>query len=219
MLFSIITITKGNPDGYARTRDSVKSQNFFDFEWVVVDGDIEEDDGIYDAMNKGIKRSTGTFMIFMNAGDTFAGPDVLSRMASFASYDFLYGDAIEDGHIKPAHHNIAYGMPTHHQAMAFRRSDLRYDLKYEIAADYKYTAQAMAKGRCKYLGFPVCVFEQGGVSQRSTALARDEQKAIRKELGIHAPLAPVVQMASLMVKKAAPKLYWMLRKRLITSRA
>lgn len=219
MLFSVITITKNNPDGFARTRESVKAQSFFDYEWIVVDGDIEEDAGIYDAMNKGISRAGGTFLIFMNAGDTFAAPDVLSRLASYASYDFLYGDAIEDGHIKPAHHTIAYGMPTHHQAMAFRRGSLRYDTRYKIAADYKFTAQAMANGRSKYVGFPVCVFEKGGISQHKTTLAREEQKQIRRELGIRAPFAPFIQNLSLFLKKTAPGLYWMARSRLRTSRA
>lgn len=219
MLFSVITITKDNPDGFARTRESVKAQSFFDYEWIVVDGDIEPDDGIYDAMNKGISRAGGTFLIFLNAGDTFAAPDVLARLASFAAYDFLYGDAIEGGHMKPARHSIAYGMPTHHQAMAFRRGDLRYDTRYQVAADYKFTAQAMAQGRCKYAGFPICVFEQGGLSQRKTALARQEQILIRRELGIHAPFAPALQRLSLIMKKAAPALYWMARRRFKTSRA
>jgi putative colanic acid biosynthesis glycosyltransferase len=218
MLFSIVTITKNNPNGLARTRASVEAQTFKDYEWIVVNGDAEPDDGIYDAMNKGIDRARGDYMIFMNAGDVFASSEVLARIAPHADFDFLYGDAMEDGHIKPARHDIAYGMPTHHQAMIYKRSRLRYDARYKIAADYKFTAMAM-RGTIKHLPFPICVFETGGVSQIQTALGRREQAQIRRELGIHAPYAQMAQIAGLMIKKTAPKIYWMARTRLSTSRA
>jgi putative colanic acid biosynthesis glycosyltransferase len=153
---------------------------------------------------------------------------------------FAYGDAIESGHIKRARHDLRYGMITHHQAMVFRRSALRYDTRYEIAADYKFVMETVlgflnhedTKARRKklilnikktsclrdfvvqkitYLPFPICVFETGGVSQRRTAQGRAEQAAIRQELGIHVPFVGVVQACASFVKKTAPKFYWFLR--------
>jgi putative colanic acid biosynthesis glycosyltransferase len=212
-LFSIITITKNNADGFAITRASVQAQTLLDYEWIVIDGDIEPDEGIYDAMNKGIQRACGGYLIFMNAGDVFADVHVLTRIAPLLNdADFAYGDALESGHYKPAHHNIARGMVTHHQAMIFKRSARLYDLNYTIAADYKYTAQAIREAKnIVYLPFAVCIFEVGGVSQRRTRLGRQEQNAIRHEMGIKAPFTGVVQALSQFLKNTAPRLYWAVR--------
>lgn len=156
-LFSIITVTFNNIDGLRKTKNSVTAQNCDDYEWIVIDGgstdgsqDIlndtnalltsEPDSGIYDAMNKGIIRATGDYLIFMNAGDQFAAPDILTRIKTAiedmiehtgAAPDFLYGDALEQSetdpeqtHLKPAreHHTAVLGMFTHHQAMIYRRA-------------------------------------------------------------------------------------------------
>lgn len=214
-LFSVITITKANPDGFEKTRASVAAQSFSDYEWVVIDGDREPDAGIYDAMNKGIARARGDYMIFMNAGDIFAGPDVLARVAAVAAgADFIYGDALESGHYKPARHDIARGMVTHHQAMFFKRDARLYDTAYTIAADYKYTAEAILRAdKTVYAPFAICVFEAGGVSQRRARLGRIEQAAIRKDMHLRAPMIGLIQRASHLLKMIAPRLYWFLRTR------
>lgn len=212
-MISVITITKNNPDGFARTKQSVEIQNLVDFEWVVIDGDKEPDNGIYDAMNKGIERARGTHVMFMNAGDVFADAQVLSHVMQHLDFDFIYGDALEGGYLKRARHNIAHGMPTHHQAMIYKKRERRYDTRYKIAADYKFTAEYMTRGAHKYLPFPICEFAQGGVSQRHAALGRQEQASIRKELGLQAPLAPLAQFAAHSLKTHCPQLYWKLRSR------
>jgi putative colanic acid biosynthesis glycosyltransferase len=213
-LFSIITITKNNAAGFALTRESVQAQTFLDYEWIVIDGDIEPDEGIYDAMNKGIQRACGDYLIFMNAGDVFADAHVLTRIAPLLNdADFAYGDALEGGHYKPAHHNIARGMVTHHQAMIFKKSARLYDLNYTIAADYKYTAQAIRGAKnIVYLPFAICIFETGGVSQRRTTLGRQEQAMIRRELGLRAPFIGIVQALSQFLKNFSPRVYWVIRK-------
>lgn len=218
MRISIITVTKNNPDGFARTKASIDAQTYRNFEWIVIDGDIEPDNGIYDAMNKGIDRATSDYMIFMNAGDIFADAETLECLVPHLNADFLYGDAMEGRHLKRARHNIAYGMITHHQAMIYKRGALRYDTTYQIAADYKFTAQAMG-GTVKYIPLPICIFESGGISQQKTTLGRHEQKQIREELGLKAPFVAVLQALAVHIKKLMPWLYWALRKRLRTSRA
>lgn len=211
-VFSIITITKNNPDGFAQTKTSVENQTFKDYEWIVIDGGLEPDNGIYDAMNKGIARSHGDYLVFMNAGDSFADFDVLGMVARHAGFDFIYGDAIEDSRIKRARHDIRYGMMTHHQAMFYRRKPILYDTHYAIAADYKYTAEHVMRARTrKYLPFPICVFETGGVSQRNTALGRREQKHIRRELKMRAPFATMLQMIASGMRKNFPVHYWKIR--------
>ncbi len=217
MKLSIITITKSNPHGFAKTKHSVDSQTYSDFEWVVIDGDIEPDNGIYDAMNKGINRANGDYLIFMNAGDEFADEDTLLSILKYQA-DFIYGDAIEENYLKKSKHHtqITKGMITHHQSMIYRRSvigDLRYDEKYIIAADYKFTIEYL--GRCRSflkLDMPICIFETGGVSQQNAKQGRIEQVQIRDELGLPNAATPYRQWVGQVLKAICPKLYCGLRK-------
>lgn len=188
----------------------------------------EPDSGIYDAMNKGLERARGRYTIFLNAGDRLAAPDVLDHLAQAvfeSAPDFLYGDALEDhagrAVLKPArsHERLARGMFTHHQAMAYRTEALKalhYDLRYAVSADYDLTCRFLRVApRALYVPRPLCVFEAGGVSQRRTALARAEQYRIRRALGLCGPLRNaaiyLMQCASLLLRRAAPGLYWRLR--------
>ena len=114
-LFSIITITFNAEQVLPPTLESVKRQSFTNFEHLVVDGAStdgtvkiaersgikgisvvsESDRGLYDAMNKGIRRAKGEYLIFLNAGDAFHAPSSLQEIA----------DAIEQG----AQPDIVYG--------------------------------------------------------------------------------------------------------------
>jgi len=114
---SIITITYNNAQGLEKTIGSVTLQDYPDKEYIVIDGgskddtpsvlnrlsgciDIcisEPDDGIYDALNKGVKLATGRWIICMNAGDVFAENDVLKRIFSKnipAGKRFVYSDSL-----------------------------------------------------------------------------------------------------------------------------
>lgn len=205
MRFSIITITKGNSDGFNKTKQSVESQKYSNFEWVLIDGDIEPDNGIYDAMNRGINRAKGDYLIFMNAGDIFANENILLDISQYHA-DFIYGDSFEGNRYKKSKHHskIKNGMITHHQSMVYRRAviaDLRYDETYSLAADYKFTVEFL--WRCHsfyYLNHPLCVFEMGGVSQQNARTSRHQEMAIRRSLKISAPLTPYRQWMAQILK-------------------
>ena len=97
-LFSIITINFNNCAGLKRTMQSVFSQIFDDFEYIIIDGGStdgskeyiaeyqekvdywisEKDSGIYNAMNKGIRRAKGQLVMFLNSGDYYISPNLLS---------------------------------------------------------------------------------------------------------------------------------------------
>lgn len=218
-LFSVITITKNNPIGFERTKRSLESQLCKDYEWVVVDGDVEPDNGIYDAMNKGIDRSSGEFLVFMNAGDEFFNSKSLQLVKDIIEGNSLiYGDAQESGFIKKARHNIAHGLITHHQAIYYKRDvvgDLRYDLQYPIAADYKFTAEFIKKissQSIQYIDHPLCVFEVGGLSTRQARQGRIEQRSIRRELGIYAPMTPYRQAIASWVRGIFEPLYFLMQR-------
>lgn len=112
-LFSIITITYNAQEVLRPTLASVSGQSFRNFEHIIIDGASrddtvsiarnegidgikifsEPDRGLYDAMNKGIARATGSYLIFLNAGDSFAATNALSRLAEAAkdNPDIIYG--------------------------------------------------------------------------------------------------------------------------------
>lgn len=115
---SVITVVYNNVDGIKSTLDSFFSQTYSEKELIVIDGGSsdgtaeiiqnssseiafwcsEPDNGIYDAMNKGISHATGEWIIFLNSGDTFVDDDVIKNAMSFAdkdAYDVLYGDSVE----------------------------------------------------------------------------------------------------------------------------
>lgn len=113
MTLSIITVNLNNRDGLQRTIDSVISQKFTDYEWIMIDGGStdgsrelieqyakhfsywcsEPDKGIYNAMNKGIAHAQGEYLQFLNSGDWFAGDEVLSDIfRGQITGDIVYGD-------------------------------------------------------------------------------------------------------------------------------
>lgn len=99
MKLSIITINLNNKIGLQKTIESVICQNFKDYEFLVIDGDStdgskdliekykgqitnfisESDTGVYHAMNKGILKAQGKYLLFLNSGDFLVDDNVLSE--------------------------------------------------------------------------------------------------------------------------------------------
>ena len=250
MMFSIITITRNDLAGLQATHTSIQSQSCTDYEWIVIDGASDDgtvpwlkthapnavsepDNGLYDAMNKGLARATGDYIIFLNGGDQFADDNVLSNLSQLIGMastkpGFIYGDALEtlpDGQTayKAARPfiKVDLGMFTHHQAMVYARNvigDMHYDTRYKIAADYKFTLQTLGATRAiYYVPAPFCLFAHGGLSQTRTALGRQEQFDIRRELGVVGPIRnraiTTLQMINMGVRRICPPLYWALKAR------
>lgn len=110
MKFSIITVCKDSEATIKDTINSVFSQTYKDFEYIIVDGvsrdktlDIvrkynidkvisESDSGLYDAMNKGIKAASGDYLFFLNSDDTFLNSHVLESVSKSPNKELLYGD-------------------------------------------------------------------------------------------------------------------------------
>ncbi len=184
-LFSIITITYNAADTVEPTLRSIAEQTCRLYEHLVIDGAStdntlqlvnqaanplttivsEPDRGLYDAMNKGLARATGDYVIFLNAGDSFHSPDTLQLIADAAMDNdypgIIYGQTdIVDAdrrRIGPRHltapevlefKSFANGMVVCHQAfVALRKITEPFDLRYRFSADYEWCLRCLRKSR------------------------------------------------------------------------
>lgn len=111
---SIITVNLNNKAGLQRTMESIFAQTFTDYEYIIIDGGSEDgsvelvkkhqnkfvysisekDNGIYQAMNKGIVKATGEYLLFLNSGDYLVSETVLLSMLQneTGNIDLLYGN-------------------------------------------------------------------------------------------------------------------------------
>lgn len=180
-LISVVTITYNASDEIIPTLDSLRRQSFRNFEHIVIDGassdgtpDIvrnlspgsivvsEPDNGLYDAMNKGLARASGKYLIFMNAGDSFHDGDTLRHYADAITGapfvpDIIYGDTVivdsERRLIGPRHksapdildfRSFLDGMLVCHQSFMVRREIApEYNLNYRFSADYEWTLRCI----------------------------------------------------------------------------
>ena len=193
MIVTIITVCRNHAQELERTIRSVESQTWQEREYLVIDGastddtlDVikahetsitrwisEPDQGIYDAMNKGVRMAQGEWVIFMNAGDTFASDDTLQRVfGSPQNADVIYGDVIKGELVKKAEApRNAHRMFYCHQSAFVRTSCLReypFDIRHKMSADFKQVKQLFLSGkRFRQLDFPVANFDTQGVSNRN----------------------------------------------------
>ncbi len=191
--YSIITVTYNNAEGLKRTLDSVRKLSYKHFELIIIDGgssdatkDIvngyddevtkfvsEKDNGIYDAMNKGVRFATGDYVVFMNAGDMFASSDTLD-VVNRLDGELILGSAVYGGEerrmLKDMTLYDVLSIGINHQSVYYKTELLReypFDDAYPITADMKTVVEPMAK-RCLK---PVCteeilsICEGGGLSQ------------------------------------------------------
>lgn len=242
---SIITITLNNHEGLKNTHESLIDQTFQNYEWIVIDGEStdgtvkylettnavwisEKDAGIYDAMNKGIERANGEYLLFLNSGDYLSDPGILQIIRDVIreeNPDFIYGDSFElirdAKQYKKArpYTKMDEGMITHHQAMLYKKSlfkDLKYNTDYKIAADYDLTLKVFQEAdTIYYLTDPICIFVGGGISQKQVMQGRIEQLKIRHNRGIpiHKNIATfLLQSGAYFLRRFFPHIYWHLKR-------
>ncbi|MEG1749616.1 MAG: glycosyltransferase family 2 protein [Tannerellaceae bacterium] len=195
--FSIITVTYNSKKTLEKTILSVLGQSYKDYEYIIIDGkstdgtaDVilqykhalstwvsEKDQGIYDAMNKGIRIASGKWILFMNSGDLFVDSHVLQmvadEIATDNATDILYGDILIEKRgsltIKPA------AEPCNKQRMyfchqsAFTRTKILktmpFDTHFKMSADLHFFKRCYYKGlRFKHIKQPVAIFDRNGIS-------------------------------------------------------
>ena len=188
-LFSIITVCRNAEDTVGVTVESVATQTCRLYEHIVVDGastdgTLEEldrmaypslkvssapDRGIYDAMNKGLARAKGDYVLFLNAGDTLHSPDTLQHLAdTIMENDYpgvVYGqtDIVDASRRRLGERHLtapdeltlrsfADGMVVCHQAfVVLRRLTEPFDLRWHYSADYEWCIRVLQHSRSNVL--------------------------------------------------------------------
>jgi glycosyltransferase involved in cell wall biosynthesis len=214
---SVITINKNNAAGLEKTIRSVINQSYVNFEYIVIDGystdnstEIikkyasqihywisEPDTGTYNAMNKGIKKATGEYVIFMNSGDCFINNQILSNVFLKEHHsDLLIGNIIQDGNFfkqrKIVSHKITfYYLLTEvlwHQATFTKRSLFDeigfYDEQLKITSDWKFALLALVKYNKSFeiLDENIALVETKGISGSDEAnvwIKEEQDETIR----------------------------------------
>lgn len=213
MKYSIITINYNNCEGFKRTIESVIKQSYNDFEFIVIDGgsndgskelikqytnDIsywvsEPDNGIYHAMNKGIKVAHGEYFIFLNSGDYFYDENVLENTLPHLKADIVHGRMFEQN--KSSFPYLINKSPTmaylyessmQHPSCFFRKelfNDSLYDETYKIVSDWKFFIEKIIFQNCSFEFMPVtvAVFEGGGISEAQKERNESERKDVLKK--------------------------------------
>jgi glycosyltransferase involved in cell wall biosynthesis len=241
--FTIITATYNAGRALARTADSLRRQSFLAFEWIIIDGASadgtastvadfgslainfvsEPDTGIYNALNKGLDRIQGQWVLILGAGDELDAADTLARAApvlgaqpstittvygSVAVHDqrsggvLRYWDRTWEGLDGP----WGAGRPKLpcHQGV-FQRAELfekgfRFDERCRISADNEILLRELIAERARKIDLLVARFEVGGASSDPSNRLRmvSESVFINWKLGIFRR-RPVYQLAVLAV--------------------
>ncbi|MCR5279284.1 MAG: glycosyltransferase [Lachnospiraceae bacterium] len=150
-----------------------------------------KDSGIYDAMNQAVTYTTGDYVLFLNSGDRFYDATVLSKAARAlpepAEHTIAYGDAFFEKNRSLVHpastltKGNLYGNLPCHQSIFYSRDVLEarnFDTGLKIRADYEHLLYNFFKTDTEfvYLGFTVCTYEGGGVSESSANRERDTKE-------------------------------------------
>jgi glycosyltransferase involved in cell wall biosynthesis len=199
---SVVTVVKDDLEGFARSLASLREQDLDGVEWVVVDGSLdtaavpamlatsgapaavyrhETPRGIYPAMNSAIELASGDVVYFLNAGDTLASSNVLTRVREHVGVAVWAFGPVEIEEASGAvvvtppwdyeserRTGFSRGLFPAHQGTFVRIAALRsigqFDTSYRIAADYAVALRLSQMADPVELPFVIARFREGGTS-------------------------------------------------------
>ena len=225
---SVITVVLNDPEGLEQTIRSVPRSKD-SVEYIVIDGDSEEetkaildrykhqidnlisepDSGIYEAMNKGIRRATGKYIVLLNAGDTFTegaidsflsfSADISGSNTVFCGDSILVNDVAGREQLLEADiEKLDFMMSVCHQATFIPKNVYNkwgyYDTTYRLAADFAYLNH-LKNADVPFVRVPVplCRFHSGGASDRNFWISRREVlRALKKSIMVNKIKARII---------------------------
>lgn len=197
MRITIITVNYNNAIGLEKTICSVIQQSYSNIEYIIIDGgstdnsiDIikkyenkitywvsEKDSGVYDAMNKGIKKSTGDYILFLGSDDKLWDKDIIATIFNnieIHKYDFIYGNVnspdLGENYDGAFTVKKIFSKNICHQAIFYKQELFKkyglYNVKYKVAADHAYNIKCILNKRIKKLFIPITIafYAPGGLS-------------------------------------------------------
>jgi glycosyltransferase involved in cell wall biosynthesis len=221
MKLSIITINYNDLAGLKNTVNTVINQSWKDYEHIIIDGGSkdgsyeyinenaqyfsyfvsEPDKGIYNAMNKGIAKASGEYLLMLNAGDVLYDNQVLSKIFENSNYtqDIIYGDVDRESKgvvftesifpDKLTFGFLRYGMISH-QAVFFKRKlhDIvgLYDETLKYGADWHFIIMSVCKYNASYihLNFKMAICSADGLTCSPSEFVKmfeEKTTVLRKE--------------------------------------
>lgn len=208
MIISIVTINYNNKNGLEQTIQSVINQSYKEVDFIIIDGNSkdgskevinkyetcfsysvsEPDSGIYQAMNKGIAKAKGEYILFLNSGDSLYNNSVIETIIPYLNEtDVVSGDIQLEELNGKTHHlksksavtlDFFFNISLYHQA-TFIKSSLftDYGLHNEtlkFAGDYEFFIRTLYKHNCSYRNMNVIVahFKADGMSNNIANLSK-----------------------------------------------
>lgn len=218
---SIITVNLNNCAGLEKTIQSVFLQTFSAVEYIVIDGGSTDgsvgllnthneritywtsapDNGIYHAMNKGIRQATGEYCLFLNSGDWLTTSSTLENVftqnphADVVAGDIYFFDTQANAikwHVPSPEHLTAKALflgTLPHQATLIRRSLFErfgvYSEQLKVASDWLFFVEALLEHGCSYQHIPetIAYFNMDGIScnPQTVSLPRRERLGILQQ--------------------------------------
>lgn len=241
MKISVITVCLNAKTTIEETFLSIFNQTYKDVELIVIDGAStdgtievinkykdkiayslsEPDNGVYEAMNKGINASNGDFIIFLNADDIFYDEHVLEKVAKTLDenpdIDLLFGNAEYISEDKKTSriqtyemvkddfsliiNNICHQSIFYHKKL-FEKFDL-FSIEYQIFADWDFNLKCLVQNKAFGLYLPIIIskFQLGGICSSSTYKKMceiEKNKLIKK---YYSKLAFLIQAHGFLMRK------------------
>ncbi len=217
---TIITICYNAQATITRTLESIQAQTYTELEYLVIDGASkdatlelvaqlapralvfsERDHGLYDAMNKGLKRATGDYVWYINAGDALPSPTTVEELVADAFAggqmpDVIYGDTrLIDSEgkdlglrrLRPPHEltwrSFEEGMLVCHQAFIVRRTLAPlYNLRYRFSSDVDWCIRVLKEAKvCYFIDRPIALYLNEGTTTANHRASLIERFEIMSE--------------------------------------
>lgn len=217
MKVSIITVNFNNLSGLKKTVQSVLTQTHGELEYIIIDGGsddgskqyIEEikndlnyyvsepDNGIYHAMNKGIEKATGSYLLFLNSGDRLVNENTIERIFfNDLEESVIHGNIIKVKEGKTINIQkgpecryltktfMYYDTINHQSSFINRKMFAKYGMyneSYKITSDWAYYLKLVLNNESfLYINVDVAYFEIGGAASQNPELI-DREKTIEVE--------------------------------------